>query len=147
MKPAHIPYHDCARVYKHAKSVLNPQQANNRQYKQELLDNLPPSNTDTLYIYNTNSYQRSQDAIPLSPTSPRLRFPCICRTPRPRLHHQPPIHFKDAAIKQVYKDDKGEAIYSVIGSLTFNETGVPQVYHIDTSQWAVDVSSVITSAE
>jgi hypothetical protein len=65
----------------------------------------------------------------------------------PQLPDQAPIHFKDAAIKHVYKDDKGEAIYSVIGSLTFNETGVPQVYHIDTSQWAVDVSSVITSAE
>ena len=56
------------------------------------------------------------------------------------LPYQVPIHYNNATIKHVYGDDN--ALYSVIGSLTFNETERVQTYHIDSDRWAADVSPV-----
>jgi len=50
---------------------------------------------------------------------------------------QIPIHYNNATIKHVYEQ---EFEYSVVGSLTFEDLGSVQVYHIDTEQWSSDVS-------
>jgi hypothetical protein len=54
--------------------------------------------------------------------------------------YQVPIHYNNATIKHVYGDDN--VLYSVIGSLTFNETDKVQTYHLDADQWAADVSPI-----
>ena len=59
------------------------------------------------------------------------------------LPYQVPIHYNNATIKHVYGDDN--ALYSVIGSLTFNETEKIQTYHLDSDRWAADVSPVSAS--
>ena len=60
----------------------------------------------------------------------------------PQYPDQAPIAWYNASIKHIYGEEN--FIYSTIGSLTFNETGKAQTYHIDTSQWSVDVSSPFT---
>lgn len=47
-----------------------------------------------------------------------------------------PVHYNNATIKHVYEQ---EFEYSVVGSLTFEDLGFVQVYHIDTEQWSSDV--------
>lgn len=54
----------------------------------------------------------------------------------PQFPDQVPIHWNNASIKHVY----GDVTYSVVGSLTFNETYVKQTYHIENDQWSSDVS-------
>jgi hypothetical protein len=54
-----------------------------------------------------------------------------------QLPEQVPISYSNATIKHVYHDG---GLYSVIGSLTFNETYQVQPYHLESDQWSVDVS-------
>jgi hypothetical protein len=56
----------------------------------------------------------------------------------PQYPEQVPIHWNNASIKHVY----GHVTYSVVGSLTFNETYAKQSYHIDNDQWSSDVGFV-----
>lgn len=52
---------------------------------------------------------------------------------------QIPMHYNNASIKHVYDN----VLYSVVGSLTFTETGKSQAYHMDNDQWSVTVGSCL----
>jgi hypothetical protein len=56
----------------------------------------------------------------------------------PQFPDQVPIHWNNASISHVY----GDVTYSVVGSLTFNETYAKQSYHIENDQWSTDVRCV-----